>query len=189
MSLHESTSSILAQRGYTPEMLSQHAKWKQIHDRLERRPNPIVRAIAKPRLVAVRPYEPPPRSFQTLEPLDEAETVEILLDYWSPENELRPHATPKIELIQSVVADAFGVTVNDIISQRRTANVVLPRMIAVYLAKILRPDSLPTIGRRFGDRDHTTVLYSVRQMTWRVENDTTFAARVQGLKAMIEARA
>ena len=57
----------------------------------------------------------------------------------------------KIEDIQKLVATHFNVSRADILSSRRTANVVKPRQIAMYLAKILTPRSLPEIGRRFGD--------------------------------------
>ncbi len=70
----------------------------------------------------------------------------------------------KIEEIQKLVASHYNVTRADILSSRRTANVVRPRQIAMYLAKVLTPRSLPEIGRRFGGRDHTTVLHAVRKI-------------------------
>ena len=68
----------------------------------------------------------------------------------------------KIEDIQRVVARQYNVSRSDLLSSRRTANVVRPRQVAMYLAKTLTLRSLPEIGRRFGGRDHTTVLHAVR---------------------------
>ena len=79
---------------------------------------------------------------------------------------IRP-AEPKrvrIEDIQRVVARQYNVSRSDLLCSRRTANIVRPRQVAMYLAKILTLRSLPEIGRRFGGRDHTTVLYAVRKI-------------------------
>ncbi len=79
---------------------------------------------------------------------------------------IRP-AEPKrvrIEDIQRVVARQYNVSRADLLSSRRTANVVRPRQVAMYLAKVLTLRSLPEIGRRFGGRDHTTVLHAVRKI-------------------------
>ncbi len=70
----------------------------------------------------------------------------------------------KIEDIQKLVATHYNVSRADILSSRRTATVVLPRQIAMYLSKSLTLRSLPEIGRRFGGRDHTTVLHAVRKI-------------------------
>ena len=69
----------------------------------------------------------------------------------------------KIEDIQRIVARQYNVSRADLLSSRRTANVVRPRQVAMYLAKTLTLRSLPEIGRRFGGRDHTTVLHAVAQ--------------------------
>lgn len=70
-----------------------------------------------------------------------------------------------IENIQKTVADFYKIKVADMYSRRRTANIALPRQIAMYLAKELTQKSLPDIGNMFGGRDHTTVLYAVRKIT------------------------
>lgn len=71
---------------------------------------------------------------------------------------------PKIKMIQRVVATHYGVTVADIVSARRTADVVMPRHVAMFVAKRMTGRSLPEIGRRFGMRDHTSVLSAVRKI-------------------------
>ncbi|MGL4495373.1 MAG: helix-turn-helix domain-containing protein, partial [Beijerinckiaceae bacterium] len=91
----------------------------------------------------------------------------------------------KIEDIQKLVATHFNVSRADILSSRRTANVVRPRQIAMYLSKILTPRSLPEIGRRFGGRDHTTVLHAVRKVDDLIGKDDTLRDDVDHLKRML----
>ncbi len=91
----------------------------------------------------------------------------------------------KIEDIQKLVASHFNVSRADILSSRRTAAVVRPRQIAMYLSKILTPRSLPEIGRRFGGRDHTTVLHAVRKIQGLVTADGTFSEEIELLKRML----
>jgi len=101
---------------------------------------------------------------------------------------IRP-AEPKrvrIEDIQRVVARQYNVSRADLLSSRRTANVVRPRQVAMYLAKILTLRSLPEIGRRFGGRDHTTVLHAVRKIEALAGNDTTLAEEIEGLKRQLQ---
>jgi chromosomal replication initiator protein len=81
----------------------------------------------------------------------------------------------KIEDIQRIVARQYNVSRADLLSSRRTANVVRPRQVAMYLAKTLTLRSLPEIGRRFGGRDHTTVLHAVRKIEGLVGNDAMLA--------------
>ncbi|PZU94007.1 MAG: chromosomal replication initiator protein DnaA [Chelatococcus sp.] len=92
----------------------------------------------------------------------------------------------KIEDIQKLVATRYNVSRADILSERRTAAVVKPRQIAMYLSKALTPRSLPEIGRRFGGRDHTTVLHAVRKIEKAIGEDRTFHDEVDLLKRMLQ---
>jgi chromosomal replication initiator protein len=92
----------------------------------------------------------------------------------------------KIEDIQRVVARQYNVSRSDLLSSRRTANVVRPRQVAMYLAKTLTLRSLPEIGRRFGGRDHTTVLHAVRKIEGLVGNDVTLAEEIEVLKRQLQ---
>jgi chromosomal replication initiator protein len=92
----------------------------------------------------------------------------------------------KIEDIQRVVARQYNVSRADLLSSRRTANVVRPRQVAMYLAKTLTLRSLPEIGRRFGGRDHTTVLHAVRKIENLVTNDTGLAEEIELLKRQLQ---
>ena len=91
----------------------------------------------------------------------------------------------KIEDIQRIVARQYNVSRADLLSSRRTANVVRPRQVAMYLAKTLTLRSLPEIGRRFGGRDHTTVLHAVRKIEGLVGRDVTLAEEVDLLKRLL----
>ena len=91
----------------------------------------------------------------------------------------------KIEDIQKLVATHYNVSRADILSSRRTANVVRPRQIAMYLSKVLTLRSLPEIGRRFGGRDHTTVLHAVRKIEGLTGSDRTLQDEVELLKRML----
>jgi chromosomal replication initiator protein len=91
----------------------------------------------------------------------------------------------KIEDIQRTVARHYNVSRSDMLSSRRTANVVRPRQIAMYLAKTLTLRSLPEIGRRFGGRDHTTVLHAVRKIESLSDTDKVLAEEIEVLKRML----
>ena len=92
----------------------------------------------------------------------------------------------KIEDIQKVVAVHFNVSKADLLSSRRTRTIVRPRQIAMYLSKTLTPRSLPEIGRRFGGRDHTTVLHAVRKVEELMRDDRGLAEEIELLKRMID---
>ncbi|HTP90451.1 MAG TPA: helix-turn-helix domain-containing protein, partial [Xanthobacteraceae bacterium] len=64
--------------------------------------------------------------------------------------------------------------------------VVRPRQVAMYLAKVLTLRSLPEIGRRFGGRDHTTVLHAVRKIEALAGNDSAFAEEIEALKRQLQ---
>lgn len=92
-----------------------------------------------------------------------------------------------VEKIIQHVAQRYHVTRMDLVSARRTGGVIRPRHIAIYLAKILTPLSLPSIGRLFGKRDHTTILHAIRKMSWLVETAPGIRDEVERLRAEIEA--
>jgi chromosomal replication initiator protein len=92
----------------------------------------------------------------------------------------------KIEDIQKLVASHYSVSRADILSSRRTAVVVKPRQVAMFLAKTLTMRSLPEIGRRFGGRDHTTVLHAVRKIDALSQNDGTLRDELELLKRMLQ---
>ena len=91
-----------------------------------------------------------------------------------------------IEDIQKRVAAHFNVRHADMFSERRSRSVARPRQIAMYLAKQLTQRSLPEIGRKFGGRDHTTVMHAVRKVEELRAQDQAFAEDVDMLRRMLE---
>lgn len=91
----------------------------------------------------------------------------------------------KIEDILKVVSRHFGVSKGDILSQRRHRSVVWPRQIGMYLAKQLTSRSLPEIGRRFGNRDHTTVLHAIRKIEGELGGNTRLRDELDELKKLL----
>ena len=91
-----------------------------------------------------------------------------------------------IEEIQRRVAEHWNIRLTDMSSARRARAVARPRQVAMYLAKQLTSRSLPEIGRRFGNRDHTTVMHAVSRVTELIERDAGFAEDVELLRRMLE---
>lgn len=92
----------------------------------------------------------------------------------------------RIEDILKIVSRHYKVPRNELLSARRSRDVVRPRQIAMFLAKALTSRSLPEIGRRFGGRDHTTVLHSVRKVEQMIKDDVELAQEIELLKRMLE---
>jgi chromosomal replication initiator protein len=99
---------------------------------------------------------------------------------------LREQRRIRIEDIQKVVAGHYNVSKHDLLSARRTRAIVRPRQIAMYLAKTMTPRSFPEIGKRFGGRDHTTVLHAVRKVEELAAADETLAQEIELLKRLIQ---
>ncbi len=91
----------------------------------------------------------------------------------------------KIDDILKLVSKHFGVSRNDILSQRRHRSIVWPRQIGMYLSKQMTSRSLPEIGRRFGGRDHTTVLHAVRKVEGELQSDTRLKEEIEDLKRLL----
>ena len=91
-----------------------------------------------------------------------------------------------IEEIQKRVAEHYNIRLTDMSSARRARNVARPRQVAMYLAKKLTQRSLPEIGRRFGNRDHTTVMHAVSRVAELMQGDAGFAEDVELLQRMLE---
>lgn len=101
---------------------------------------------------------------------------------------IRARETRRVHIddILKIVSRHFKIAKNEILSPRRSRDVVRPRQIAMYLAKSLTSRSLPEIGRRFGGRDHTTVLHSVRKVQQLIKSDDNLQQEIELLKRMLE---
>ena len=91
-----------------------------------------------------------------------------------------------IDEIQRRVAEHYNMRIGDMVSARRARAVARPRQVAMYLAKQLTSRSLPEIGKKFGNRDHTTVMHACSRVTELIGSDSSFAEDVNLLKKMLE---
>jgi chromosomal replication initiator protein len=92
------------------------------------------------------------------------------------------HGHPQVRDIQKAVCKHYDVTLSDMLSPRRTANIVKPRQVAMFLCKELTLRTLPELGRRFGGRDHTTVLHAIRKIPRDMRADADLAGDIAILR-------
>ena len=90
-------------------------------------------------------------------------------------------ARPTVDKIQKATAKQFGISMEEMLSKRRARAIARPRQVAMYLAKMLTTRSLPDIGRRFGGRDHTTVIHAVKRIDQLRAEDSGLNANVETL--------
>ncbi|MCO5082157.1 MAG: chromosomal replication initiator protein DnaA [Rhizobiaceae bacterium] len=119
---------------------------------------------------------------QSLEPQITVERIDEILGHIYRSGEPK---RVRIEDIQRIVARHYNVSKTELLSNRRTRTIVKPRQIAMYLSKVMTPRSLPEIGRRFGGRDHTTVLHAVRKIEDLSSGDNTLAQELELLRRLI----
>jgi chromosomal replication initiator protein len=115
---------------------------------------------------------------------DEPLTVELVRNVLATQypEDARPVT---VEHVQRVVAEHFGVTISDLVSQRRTQAIVYPRQLAMYLSRELTDLSLPRIGTFFGGRDHTTIHYGHDKIARQVREDREVYNLIQDLTSTI----
>jgi len=111
------------------------------------------------------------------------ELVKSVLKDILPKDNFQPIT---IDSIKDVVADYYNMTVTTLISNKRSKNIVLPRQIAIYLARELTDSSLPKIGEEFGGRDHSTILHSCDKISTLLEDDSNIIGVVTELKKKIK---
>lgn len=93
--------------------------------------------------------------------------------------------TPSVHDIQELVAQEFGLTIEQLTSPSRSGDVAWPRQLAMYLAREHAAATLPAIGREFGGRDHSTVLYACRRARQRLARDASSAAAARELEGRL----
>jgi chromosomal replication initiator protein len=108
---------------------------------------------------------------------------DVLKDVY-PQGDAAPEVT--IARIQETVSHRFGVTLDELVSPRRSQAVAYPRQVAMYLSRELTDASLPKIGREFGGRDHTTVIHAKDKITKLIREDRSVYNLVQELTARIK---
>lgn len=101
---------------------------------------------------------------------------------------LEPSGPPQVTIrrILNIVAAAYGVSVIDLTSERRDQKIVGPRHVAFYLARTMTTFSLPRIGHKIGDRDHSTILHGADKITRLMETDEDLRNKVAELRRIIE---
>jgi chromosomal replication initiator protein len=90
-----------------------------------------------------------------------------------------------IDKIQNTVSNFFNIPLSEMLSQRRSRPLARPRQIAMYLAKKMTTRSLPEIGRRFANRDHTTVIHAVKTITRLSEKDDEMKKNIEQLRGLL----
>ncbi|MBD1172023.1 chromosomal replication initiator protein DnaA [Pelagibacterales bacterium SAG-MED05] len=91
-----------------------------------------------------------------------------------------------VDKIQNVVSNYFNIPLSDMLSQRRSRPLARPRQLAMYLAKKMTTRSLPEIGRRFANRDHTTVIHAVKTITRLSEQDDEMKKNINQIKSLLQ---
>ena len=90
-----------------------------------------------------------------------------------------------VDKIQNVVSNYFNISLSEMLSQRRSRPLARPRQIAMFLAKKMTTRSLPEIGRRFANRDHTTVIHAVKTITRLSEQDDEMKKNIIQIKSLL----
>lgn len=91
-----------------------------------------------------------------------------------------------IENIQKKVADRYNVRMFDMSSSRRLRSIARPRQVAMYLSKVLTPKSLADIGRKFGKKDHTTVIHAIKKVEQLIADDADFREEINLLMRLLQ---
>ena len=90
-----------------------------------------------------------------------------------------------VDKIQNAVSNYFNIPLSEMLSQRRSRPLARPRQIAMYLSKKMTTRSLPEIGRRFANRDHTTVIHAVKTITRLSEQDDEMKRNISQIKSLL----
>ena len=90
-----------------------------------------------------------------------------------------------VDKIQNIVSNYFNIQLSEMLSQRRSRPLARPRQIAMYLSKKMTSRSLPEIGRRFANRDHTTVIHAVKTITRLAEQDDEMKKNINQIKSLL----
>ncbi len=187
-------SDVLHHARYTPTQLNAINHHARFTANIEARAQAIKPAPVIIPIVAVEPPQPVPVQRRM-----SASELEEKIAYFAQElKELRrinsalsrqefanANGHPAVKNIQRAICAHYNITMIDIQSGRRNMSIVFPRQLAMYLAKTMTLLSLPQIGRKFGGRDHTTVLHAVRKITNMIATDEKLAAEIAAIKVSL----
>ncbi len=175
----------IAPPGYTTRLAI--LKKRALEDRVRLEDDSVLETIARRAIVNVRALEGAlirtvAYGSLTGKPLSVRLTEDVLGALY-PQTALDGCSVARI---QAAACAHFGLTNDELLSSSRTARIAWPRQVAMYLARELTDDSLPSIGRSFGGRDHTTVLHAWRRTSERMTSDTKSRASVENLRSLLE---
>lgn len=114
-------------------------------------------------------------------PLTSELAREVLDNLYPASTQTERRGPRSVAEIQTAACEHFGLSTEELLSPARTARIAWPRQVAMYLARELTSESLPSIGRHFGGRDHTTVLHAWRRTTARIADDESSREAVEKL--------
>jgi chromosomal replication initiator protein len=156
------------------------------HDHIELQDEDALQAIAERVTQNVRALEGAlirvvAFSSLTGRPLTVELAREVLDGLYPAPTQVERRGTQSVAEIQAAACEHFGLSSDELLSSARTSRIAWPRQVAMYLARELTSESLPSIGRDFGGRDHTTVLHAWRRTTARIAADETSRKAVENL--------
>lgn len=157
-----------------------HARHKAFHAAIARRAAELAPKIAPTtKIIPNSPYGIPKIAPPAARPIREEHHWHKMW-FYNLVTDLPKMEGPKASVrdVQIAVCREFDVLFSDMIGHVRTAKLALPRQIAFFISKKITGRSLPELGRRFGGRDHTTVLHSVRKIERLIASDEAFKSRV-----------
>jgi chromosomal replication initiator protein len=117
----------------------------------------------------------------TKTPIDMQLAKEILKNIIKPKEEL-----VSIDAIQKVVSNFYNIKISDLKVKRKYKGYVIPRQVAMYLSRKLTNASLLEIGEKFGGKDHSTVLHSIKKVEERMSKETSFKEMIENLHGRIK---
>jgi hypothetical protein len=165
---------------------------RNLRDRLFKPANAV-----KDRPLAMRngwPIEPPAQAPAPMAAPPKPDFFQRCVDFFNASVSAgSPQALPDMQLVPTItvnqiirtVAEQFKLSVADLVSERRTANVVLPRQMAMWLSKTMTTRSYPYIGHRMNGRDHTTVLHGFRKIERLRQDDPEIQAQLDYLASLL----
>jgi hypothetical protein len=181
----------------TPYLSEIHQRSQRFHAEIARRASMVSRKEVKTYFIPNTPFGAPkirPNTPRVVR-IDHIALFYHTMWFWDlvncpPPSALNPltqnfKRSPSVQDIQRATASHFGISLTDLVSERRTQPTTRIRQTAMYLAKILTTRSVPEIGRRFGGRDHTTVLHAVHRIEQLIAKDEEFAGHVAEIKAKL----
>ena len=92
----------------------------------------------------------------------------------------------KIDQVQQLVANYYNISLEDLKGKKRTANIAVPRQIAMYICRTFLEETLPKIGIEFGGKDHTTVIHSVDKISKEIKNNSALQVEINKLISQIK---